>query len=100
MTTEEILASTALNSWKLVIGGLNEYIEPLSDEQLQQQVAPGRNRLVYLVGHLTATHDRLFPMLGLGNRLHPDSTKPISRIRTARSPTPSHPPVSSKRGTR
>jgi hypothetical protein len=72
MTTEEILASTALNSWKLVIGRLNEYITPLSDEQLQQQVAPGKNRLVYLVGHLTATHDRLFPMLGLGKRLHPE----------------------------
>jgi hypothetical protein len=70
MTTEEILASTALNSWKLVIGRLNEYIEPLSDEQLQRQIAPGKNRLVYLVGHLTATHDHLFPMLGLGERLH------------------------------
>jgi hypothetical protein len=72
MTPEEILASTALNSWKLVLGRLNEYIEPLSDEQLQQQIAPGRNRLVYLIGHLTATHDRMFPMLGLGKRLHPE----------------------------
>jgi hypothetical protein len=72
MTPEEILASTALNSWKLVLGRLNEHIEPLSDEQLQQQIAPGRNRLVYLIGHLTATHDRMFPMLGLGKRLHPE----------------------------
>jgi len=72
MTPEETLASTALNSWRLVIGRLNEYIEPLSDEQLQQEVAPGRNRLVYLVGHLTATHDRMFPLLALGKRLHPE----------------------------
>lgn len=72
MTTEEILASTALHSWKLVIGRLDEFIGPLSDEQLQRPVAPGRNRLVYLVGHLTATHDRMFPMLGLGKRLHPE----------------------------
>ncbi|HMJ62453.1 MAG TPA: DinB family protein [Bryobacteraceae bacterium] len=72
MTTEEILAATALHSWKLVIGRLDEFIAPLDDEQLQRPVAPGRNRLVYLVGHLTATHDRMFPMLGLGKRLHPE----------------------------
>jgi hypothetical protein len=24
------------------------------------------------MGHLTAVHDRLFPMLGLGQRLHPE----------------------------
>jgi hypothetical protein len=26
----------------------------------------------YLVGHVLATHDRMFPLLGLGERLHPD----------------------------
>src|ERR1700744_4017009 len=72
MTTEEMLCHTALHSWKLVIGRLNDAIAPLSDEQLQKQVAPGRNRLLYLVGHLTAIHDRMFPMLGLGERLHPE----------------------------
>ncbi|HMJ61326.1 MAG TPA: DinB family protein, partial [Bryobacteraceae bacterium] len=72
MTTEEIWAGTALHSWKLVIGRLDEFIGPLDDEQLQRPVAPGRNRLVYLVGHLTATHDRMFPLLGLGKRLHPE----------------------------
>jgi uncharacterized damage-inducible protein DinB len=72
MTTEEMLSHTALHSWKLVIGRLNDAIAPLSDEQLQKQVAPGKNRLLYLVGHLTAVHDRMFPMLGLGERLHPE----------------------------
>jgi RNA polymerase sigma-70 factor, ECF subfamily len=44
----------------------------LTDEQLQQQVAPGKNRVFYLLGHLTAMHDRMFPLLGLGERLHPE----------------------------
>lgn len=66
MTTEEILASTALNSWKLVIGRVNEGIASLDEERLQRPVAPGKNRLLYLLGHLTVTHDRMFPMLGLG----------------------------------
>jgi hypothetical protein len=72
MTTEEMLSRTALNSWKLVIGRLDQAIAPMSEEQLQRQVAPGKNRLLYLIGHLTATHDRMLPLLGLGERLHPE----------------------------
>jgi hypothetical protein len=72
MTTEEMLTTAAVQSWKLVIGRFDGSVASLSDEQLQTQVAPGRNRLLYLVGHLTAVHDRMFPLLGLGERLHPE----------------------------
>ena len=72
MTTETMLANAALDSWKLIIGRLDAAIAPLSDEQLQRQVAPGKNRLLYLVGHLTAVHDRMFHLLGLGERLYPE----------------------------
>jgi hypothetical protein len=71
MTNEEILSVTVLNSWKLVISRLDKVLSELSDEQLQHQIAPGKNRVFYLVGHLIATHDRMFPLLGLGERLHP-----------------------------
>ena len=72
MTNEEILTSTILNSWKLVINRFNKTLSELNDEQLQKQVAPGRSRVFYLVGHLLAIHDRMFPLLGLGDRLHPE----------------------------
>ena len=72
MANEELLGITALNSWKLVIGRLDQNLASLTEEQLQKRVAPGKNRLFYLVGHLTAVHDRLFPLLGLGERLHPE----------------------------
>jgi hypothetical protein len=72
MTTEEMLTAAAVNSWKLVIGRFDGAVASLSDENLQKQVAPGRNRLLYLVGHLTAVHDRMFALLGLGERLHPE----------------------------
>ena len=42
MTNEEILSDTVLNSWKLVISRFDKVLSELSDEQLQQQVAPGR----------------------------------------------------------
>jgi uncharacterized damage-inducible protein DinB len=76
MTNEEILGVTVLNSWKLAISRLGKTLSELSDEQLQQQVAPGRNRVFYLLGHLTATHDRMFPLLGIGDRLHPELDEP------------------------
>jgi hypothetical protein len=76
VTNEELLSITALNSWKLVISRLDQNLAALSDEQFQKQVAPGKNRLFYLVGHLTAVHDRLFPMLGIGERLHPELDEP------------------------
>jgi uncharacterized damage-inducible protein DinB len=75
MTTEELLTRTALNAWKQVIGRFDNAIAALNEEQLQKQVAPGKNRLLYLVGHLTAIHDRLFSLLGLGERIHPELDK-------------------------
>jgi len=72
MTSEELLIATALGSWKLVISRIDQALASLSDSELQRQVAPARNRIFYLLGHLTATHDRMFPLLGLGERLHPN----------------------------
>lgn len=72
MTNEELLATTALNSWKLVIGRFDQTLAECTDEQLQNRIAPDKNRLFYLVGHLTAVHDRMFPLLGLGERLYPE----------------------------
>src|SRR6201999_96761 len=63
MTSEELLGNAALKSWNQVLGRFNKEIAALTDEQFQKRVAPGKNRLFYLLGHLTAVHDRLLPML-------------------------------------
>jgi hypothetical protein len=44
----------------------------LSSEEVLREIAPGRNRLLYLWGHLTAVHDTMLPLLSLGERLHPE----------------------------
>lgn len=71
MTNEEKYVATTIASWKQAIGRLEQLTSKLSDSQLQAEVSPGRNRVYYLIGHLAAVHDRLFPMLSLGERLHP-----------------------------
>jgi hypothetical protein len=77
VTTDARFASTAIQSWKQNIGRLDQMFAALSDEQLQLEVAPGRNRVFYLLGHLTAVHDRMLPLLGFGERLHEELDEPF-----------------------
>lgn len=72
MTPEHALATAAVNTWKLNIERADELFSPLTEEQLLQEVAPGKNRLIYLWGHLTAVHDRMLPLLVLGERIYPE----------------------------
>ena len=70
--SEQALVAAGVNSWKLNIERANKLFSPLTEEQLLKEVAPGKNRLIYLWGHLTAVHDRMLPLLVLGPRLHPE----------------------------
>ncbi len=73
MTSQQLSVRVAINSWKLVVERADKVFSNLSDSQLLKKVvAPGRNRLIYLLGHLTAIHDAMFSILGLGPRLHPE----------------------------
>jgi len=69
---DDLVITTVVASWKLVINRLDERFSEMGDEQLQKQIAPNKNRLFYLLGHLTAVHDRMLPMLGISERLHPE----------------------------
>jgi hypothetical protein len=72
MIAEEGLAKAALKTWNLNLERANKLFLPLTEEELQQEIAPGKNRLLYLLGHLTAVHDRMLPLLVLGPRLYPE----------------------------
>jgi DinB superfamily len=72
LMSEQALVAAGVNSWKLNIERANRLFSPLTEEQLLKEVAPGKNRLIYLWGHLTAVHDRMLPLLVLGPRLHPE----------------------------
>ena len=47
----------------------------LSDEQLQKEIAPNKNRGVYLLGHLIAVHDDMLVLLDMGEKLYPELRK-------------------------
>ena len=68
---DDPFVQTIVSSWKQIVNRLDQRFAPLDGEQLQKQVAPDKNRLFYLLGHLTVVHDRMLPLLGIGERLHP-----------------------------
>src|SRR5271156_6781183 len=72
VTSHELSVQVAINSWRIVLERANKTLSNLKDAQLLKEVAPGRNRVIYLWGHLAAAHDAMFPILGLGERLHPE----------------------------
>jgi hypothetical protein len=70
--TTALVVKMNLDSWNSYLKRTDDLFNELSDEQLQAQIAPGRNRGVYLLGHLTAVNDRLLPLMGFGEPLHPE----------------------------
>jgi len=72
MISEASFIDLALRSWKANIDRAGTFFGALSQEELQREVAPGKNRLIYLWGHLTAVNDRMVAVLGFGERLHPE----------------------------
>ena len=72
MGNEDSYVALALKTWNAQIDRADKLFGGLSSEEVLRDIAPGRNRLLYLWGHLTAIHDAMLPLLGLGERLHPE----------------------------
>jgi hypothetical protein len=68
---EEIFVKMAMDGWQGEIRATNALLGKLSDEQLMQEIAPGRNRGIYLLGHLAAVHDTMLPLLRFGDPILP-----------------------------
>lgn len=71
-TSPAVFVKMVITAWQTQNIRINELLEIISDEQLLQETAPGRNTGIYLFGHLAAINDRLFELLALGERIHPE----------------------------
>lgn len=65
---QQLLIQCALNSWEIQVSRATKAFHQLNDKDLFLEIAPGRNRAVYLLGHLVAVHDAMIPLLGFGER--------------------------------
>ena len=72
MTPNELFIAAAISSWEQIIARVGKLFLSCTEEQLLFEVAPGKNRILYLWGHLAAVDDAMFSVLRLGERLHPE----------------------------
>jgi hypothetical protein len=69
---QSLTVKMALNAWSTRVQDADKLFNSLSDEQLQKEIAPHRNRGIYLLGHLAAVNDKMLSLLNLGKPLKPE----------------------------
>ncbi|HXB95726.1 MAG TPA: DinB family protein [Puia sp.] len=92
---QELFIKPVLANWDTVLGRINSFFDRCSDADMLKSVAPGKNRVIYLLGHLVAVHDRMLPLLGLGDRHYPELDEPF--LTNPDNPETSMPPAAELR---
>ena len=77
ITAPQTLIKAATDAWMKQLDRADKLLASYTDEQLAAEIAPGRNSGLYLLGHLTAVHDLMLPLLRLGEPLHPELVDPF-----------------------
>jgi hypothetical protein len=72
MNTTETTLKMTFDRWNALIKNFDETLTELSEEQLQKEIAPGKNRGIYLLGHMIAVHDDMLRLLDLGDKMYPE----------------------------
>jgi hypothetical protein len=68
---QTVFTKMVVGAWHSKTSQFDKLLTELSDEQLMNEVSPGRNRGVYLLGHLTAMVGFMIPQLGFGENATP-----------------------------
>ena len=71
LTENELFIKMAISAWESYHSRVSKLFETLTEEQLLSETSPGRNRGIYLLGHLIAVSDNMLPLLGFGKKLYP-----------------------------
>lgn len=77
MNSKEIFVQMALKAWTTQINQASKFIDGISDSGLLNEVAPGKNRIMYLLGHLIAVNDTMISLFGLGERSYVHLDEPF-----------------------
>jgi hypothetical protein len=72
MSHEKTVVDLVLNQFEGKVQQTTAVFTTLGAKAAQITVAPDRNTVSYLLGHLVVVHDKLLEGLGLGERLYPE----------------------------
>ncbi|MCW3108655.1 MAG: hypothetical protein JWQ09_3161, partial [Segetibacter sp.] len=70
MEHKQVFVQMALQAWNTQINRTGQLFNRMEEEQLLKEIAPGKNRGIYIIGHLIAIHDAVNEILGLGGRAY------------------------------
>ena len=77
METNQLIVKMIFDRWYALIKNCDELLNTLTDEQLLKEIAPGKNRGIYLLGHLIAVHDDMLRLLNFGYAFYPALYEPF-----------------------
>ncbi len=77
METNKIMIKMVFDRWYGSITHFDSLLDMLSDEQLEKEIVPGKNRGIYLLGHLIAVHDEIPRLLNVGDKMYPELYEPF-----------------------
>ncbi len=80
MESNQIMVKMVLDRWYSLLKVFDTILDSVSDEKLQKEVSPGKNRGIYLFGHLVAVHDDMMPILNFGEKLFPELEEPFIKF--------------------
>jgi hypothetical protein len=72
MDQQQLFVKMAVDGWNQQIKFTNNTLDKISDEQLLNEISSGKNRGIYLLGHLVAVHDRMLPLLRFEAASYPE----------------------------
>jgi DinB superfamily len=70
MHQQQIFTQMALQAWEMQISRTGKFLDSQTDEELVKEIAPGKNRNLYILGHLIAVNDAMITLFGLGERVY------------------------------
>lgn len=77
MNTTSLFVKMIFDRWNASLKNCDDLLQHLTDEQLNKEIARGKNRGIYILGHLIAVHDDMLPLLDFGSRIFPELQGPF-----------------------
>lgn len=77
MPTTDLFLKMILDRWDASLKNFDSLLNTLDDATMQKEVAPGKNRGIYVLGHMVAVHDDMLVLLAMGERKYPALQEPF-----------------------
>jgi len=77
MNSTQTMVKMVFDRWHASLKNWDALLNSITDTQLQKEIAAGKNRGIYLLGHLIAVHDEMLVLLDMGDKMYPELHEPF-----------------------